>query len=62
MFLLGGEALLALLCAGVFPEEEAGKKGARDAVIGTGDGTGDDGKGGHRVGGYHGRRCKEVAR
>ena len=30
-------------------------------MVGAGDGTGDDGKGGHRVGGYHGGRCKEVA-
>lgn len=60
-FLLACGALLELLCAGVFPEEKAGKKGAGDAVVGAGDGTGDDGKGGHRVGGYHGGRCKEVA-
>lgn len=53
---------LCLLCAGIFPEEEAGQQCAGDAVIGAGDGTGDDGKGSHRIGGYHGWRCKEVAR
>ena len=56
-----GFALLGLVYAGVLPKEEAGQQCAGDAVIGAGYGTWNYGKGSHRVGGYHGGRCKEVA-